>query len=262
MNKNYGNAVAMSIGHVTNDKVSDSNMNTDKEDENVGNGQDTDRMTDAAALLVFFYLFFISMLSTCSMIIVFFVIAKYGFVVLIAVIAVIGGVAVVGATLASVITRDAKLTKARSKIKAWHFTVKDVILDEIQNFRDDLNAYSHGTLLLTYEGGNNDHYDEENSHIGRPTQFEESSETIDSKDAQPSHATNNTPSRHKPKSFIFRFAVAPFSKSSKKGKNNYSSNQSNKKKRSWMRNKKKGSIDMDLNADTQARNASYVPPVI
>ena len=76
-----------------------------------------DGMGDAAALLVMLYLLFVSTLLVGALVIGFFLVIQYGFVVLVAVCTAVFGLLIVGATVTSMITRDAKLRKARGKIK-------------------------------------------------------------------------------------------------------------------------------------------------
>ncbi|KAL7461634.1 hypothetical protein ACHAXS_002051 [Conticribra weissflogii] len=198
-------------------------------------------MADAAALMVILYLLFLSLLIVGGIVLGFVVIVQYGLVVLIAVIGAIVALGVVAAVLTSVITRDAKLSKARSKVKAWHVQVKDVILEEIQNLKDDLNAFSQGILLLTCENDRDD-------DAGNCEEY---------RNKTCNDFTNvERPSQHKPKSVIFRYVVAPFTgNSSKKEKG---------KKRKFMRRlwkpKQKGT---DENVELERQSAiNYVPPLV
>lgn len=76
-----------------------------------------DGAVDAAALAVMLYLLFISSLLVGAIVLGLLVVVRYGLVVLVAVCAAAFGMLVVAATVMSVITRDAKLNRARSKIK-------------------------------------------------------------------------------------------------------------------------------------------------
>ena len=177
---------------------------------NYGNCND-----DAAALLVMLYLLFISTLLVGAIVMGVFVVVQYGLVVLIAVCTAAGGLLVVGATVYRVITHDAKLNKARSKIKRWHVRVKDEILKEIDNSKDDLAAYTSGTLMLTYYDGvdssedeiHNDNGDEHYTNVATTDEF-------DNKQKQEAPSTTQKKA-HKPKSMLFR-AFATFAKPSRK----------------------------------------------
>mmetsp|Transcript_6005 Transcript_6005/g.10722 ORF Transcript_6005/g.10722 Transcript_6005/m.10722 type:complete len:244 (+) Transcript_6005:117-848(+) len=187
--------------------------------------QTNDGMGDTAALLVMLYLLFISTLLVGAVAMGFLVVVKYGVVVLVAVSVVVFAMSIVAATLTSVITRDTKLRKARSKIKSWHVACKDEILKEIENFRDDFAAYTSDTLLLTY---GNDGVDKG----GTRPDFEETITDLDNKDS--SHQATTSKEEHKPKSLIFRSLVFPFTnKSTKKWPNSQI-----KQKRPWKRKKK------------------------
>ncbi len=87
------------------------------EEEDETKQTNEDDMGDAAALLVMLYLLFISTLLVGAIVLGFVVVFQYGFVVLIAVCVAVFGMLIVAATVTSVITRDAKLRKARGKIK-------------------------------------------------------------------------------------------------------------------------------------------------
>lgn len=77
------------------------------------------QMEDHAALFVMLYLLFIFGLIVIAILIGLFVVIQYGFVVLVAVCAAVFGMLIVAVTLMSVITRDAKLSQARGKIKRY-----------------------------------------------------------------------------------------------------------------------------------------------
>ncbi len=226
----------------------------------------TDDMADAAALMVILYLLFLSLLIVGGIVLGFVVIVQYGLVVLIAVIGAIVALGVVAAVLTSVITRDAKLSKARSKVKAWHVQVKDVILEEIQNLKEDLNAFSQGILLLTCENdrdnnaGNCEEYRNKTCNDFSGGHATENAGNISGDNAPGTtsyHATNvERPSQHKPKSVIFRYVVAPFTGNSSKKENG--------KKRNFMRRlwkpKQKGT---DENVELERQSAiNYMPPLV
>lgn len=80
---------------------------------------DGDEDDAAAAMLVTLYLLLISVLIVGAVVLGLFVVVRYGFVILIAACSAVGALAVVGATLYSVTTRDAKLARARSRIKGY-----------------------------------------------------------------------------------------------------------------------------------------------
>eukprot|EP00581_Thalassiosira_minuscula_P017964 CAMPEP_0183730778 /NCGR_PEP_ID=MMETSP0737-20130205/33661_1 /TAXON_ID=385413 /ORGANISM="Thalassiosira miniscula, Strain CCMP1093" /LENGTH=262 /DNA_ID=CAMNT_0025963359 /DNA_START=197 /DNA_END=985 /DNA_ORIENTATION=+ len=214
---------------------------TCKEEEHImqPSGNNADGMGDAAALLVMIYLLFIAALIGGAIFLGLFVVVQYGFVIFIAVSSALFGMTIVGATVMSVITRDAKLRRARSKIKSWHVTCKEQILKEIENFQDDYAAYKSDTLLLTYE------YEEDNNFAGggdyntSPDLAGNATATSSDKDSSRYPAAASSQER-KPKSFIFRSVVLPFTKKFPSGKM--------KQKRSWRRKKSSAS--------------SYEPPSI
>jgi ABC-type multidrug transport system fused ATPase/permease subunit len=206
------------------------------EDEEVAH--QPDQIGDAAAIFVWLYLLFISTLLVGALILGTFVVLKFGFVIFVAVLLAVFALAVVGATLMSVITGDAKLTKARSTVDAWHVVVKEAILEEIQNFHKDLSAFSDGTLLLTYGG---------------PDEISNKINDSDIEDQQ--YTKEKAATNRKPKSLIFKYVVSPFTKLGKKEQR--SSGNSGKKSRSWMR-KKKGK-EVDTNSGSPS---GYVPPVV
>mmetsp|Transcript_4974 Transcript_4974/g.11034 ORF Transcript_4974/g.11034 Transcript_4974/m.11034 type:complete len:288 (-) Transcript_4974:217-1080(-) len=238
------------------------------DDQNSHSENETDAMADAAALMVIFYLLFLSLSIVGGIVLGCIVIVRYGLVVLIAVVAAIMAFGIVAAVFTSVITSDAKLTKARSKVKAWHVQVKDVILEEVRNLKDDLNAYSQGTLLLTYEmndngdgaGSREEDRDKTLSDFrgGHATEHGDNMIGDGASGVSTDHATKlEQSSQHKPKSIIFRYAVAPFTKISSK-------NDDIKKRKStrrlWKR-KQKGSDSQNVEQEREAAN-SYVPPLV
>ena len=172
---------------------------------------------DAAALLVMLYLLFISTLLVGAIVMGVFVVVQYGLVVLIAVCTAAGGLLVVGATVYSVITHDAKLNKARSKIKRWHVRVKDEILKEIDNLKDDLAAYTSGTLMLTYyDGADNTETEDEIRNDNGDEHYTNGATTDEFDNKQKQEAPSTTQKKaHKPKSMLFR-AFATFAKPSRK----------------------------------------------
>ena len=111
---------------------------------------------------------------------------------------------------------------------SWHFTVKEEILKEINNFKQDFAAYTDGTLLLTYENSldpadGSTNYAEDNQN----------------------NASTSSKEQRNPKSKVFSYAVAPFLKLRKKN-------------RLWKRKRKKN------NSDTAEVDeaSSYQPPNI
>ncbi|KAL7534948.1 hypothetical protein ACHAXR_006166 [Thalassiosira sp. AJA248-18] len=219
----------------------------EEEDDAAAVQQSNDPMgDDGAALLVMFYLLFIFALLVIAIVIGLFVVVQYGIVVLVAVSVAVFAMVIVGATLMSVITRDAKLRRARSKIKSWHVTCKDEILKEIENFREDFAAYTSGTLLLTYD---DNYVDEEvvGSSNNGDQDLGQSTGDLENREASlpPCAATSK---ERKPKSIIFRFAIAPFTKSA----NEKGLNTQRKKKRIWKRQKKENGVEA----------SNYQPPNI
>jgi hypothetical protein len=227
--------------HSNDDDTKPQPPTSNDDDEEPIRRQDQDKgMDDAAALMVMLYLGIISTLLVLTIIIGSFVVIKYGFVVLVACVCVVGALVIVGATLMSVITGDKKLTKARTTISDWHISVKDAILEEISNLHDDWSAYSAGALLLTYDG----QFDEREEGAG--THADVQNETINNE----YNATQQ--SQRKPKSLIFRYAVAPFTKLKRRGDSGDGGG--NKKGRPWSR-KKKQSAD-------ETSTSNYVPPLV
>ena len=155
---------------------------------------------DSAALIVMLYLLLISVLSVGGVILGCLVIVHYGFVVLLLSLLAMSGMLVVFATVYTVITQDAKLSRARKKIKKWHVRVKDEIMRELQNLRDDMAAYSQGRLLLTYDTSFVDNGDEGTAADDRTT---ETSGQFDTRKPEPE------PAGRRPKSVLFRFTL-PF----------------------------------------------------
>lgn len=195
---------------------------------------DPDRIEDAAALSVMIYLLVIAFLLAIAILIVTVVVSQYGFVVLVAVILAVGAMLLVLLVVMSVIQGDRKLTKARSQIHKWSMEVKDVIMKEVADFKEDWNDFSSGMLLLTYEGASDYVCDD-----------------FDNKEN--SDSTTSKRKRRKPKSIMFRLAVSPLKKLSRKHHNNQGS--SDGKKRSWFRKKK-----TNVNGDDDEEGPNYVPP--
>ena len=205
---------------------------------------DADRIEDAAALSVMIYLLVIAFLLAIAILIGTVVVSQYGFVVLVAVILAVGAMLLVFLVVISVIQGDRKLTKARSQIHKWSMEVKDVIMKEVADIKEDWNDFSSGMLLLTYDG-----------------ELDMSSTTSDYvrddfDNKENSNGTTSKRKRRKPKSIMFRLAVTPLKKLSRKHHNNQGS--SDGKKRSWFR-KKKTNIDGD-DEEEGPNNNYYVPP--
>lgn len=198
---------------------------------------DPDRIEDAAALSVMIYLLVIAFLLAIAILIGTVVVSQYGFVVLVAVILAVGAMLLVSLVVISVIQGDRKLTKARSQIHKWSMEVKDVILKEVADIKEDWNDFSSGMLLLTYEGAPDYVRDD-----------------FDNKEN--SNSTTSKRKRRKPKSIMFRLAVTPLKKLSRKHHNNQGS--SDGKKRSWFR-KKKTNVNDDVEEEGPNNNY-YVPP--
>ena len=159
---------------------------------------------DSAALIVMLYLLLISVLSVGGIVLGSLVVVQYGLVVLLLSLLAMSGMLVVFATVYTVITQDAKLSRARKKIKKWHVRVKEEIIREMQNFRDDMAAYSQGHLLLTYDTDFVDNGDADATAEDRTKEFLETSDQFDSSKSEPK------PAGHRPKSVLFRYALAPF----------------------------------------------------
>jgi hypothetical protein len=202
-----------------------------------GNNQ-SDGMGDAAAVFVWLYLLLILTILTGAIVIGCFVVVRYGFVILVAFVTAATALAVVAATLMSVITRDAKLTKARSTVYAWHVVVKDVVLEEINNLKEDVSAFSNGTLLLTYVDPNPD------EEIYNETDVQEHECETDK---------TNTATQHKPKSILFKYLVSPLTKIGSKKRDK------TKASRSMFKNKKK---QKDIHSESHDAPSNYDPPVI
>ena len=187
---------------------------------------------DAAALLAMIYLLFISTLLVGALIMGVFVVVQYGLVVFAAVCLAASCLLIVVATVVSIITHDAKLNKARGKIKRWHDTVKEEVLKELNNMREDYVAYTTGMLLLTYDGAEED----------EDMQIEDDKSTDDKgQETDQEHSSSIKPKKsHKPKSMFFR-AIAPFTKT---------------KKRIWRR---KNKVKKSKN-DATANDTTYEPP--
>lgn len=84
--------------------------------EGTSDEAELDDMEDRAALAAMLYLLFISALLVMAIVLSFAVAVRYGVVVFVAVCAAASAFAVVAATVTSVITRNAKLRRARSQI--------------------------------------------------------------------------------------------------------------------------------------------------
>lgn len=219
------------------------NRNSNIESDAIDNTKnESDGMSDAAALFVWLYLLLISALLLGAVIIGCFVVVKYGFVVLIAVITAASALAVVAATLMSVITGDAKLTKARTTVDAWHVVVKDTILEEIDNLKEDISAFGNGTLLLTYEGP------------GESFIHEEDADESNDSDVDKQQNIKTTAER-RPKSLLFKYVVSPFTKlGSKKQNGNIKSS-----RRLFRKKNQKREEEMP---DDNGPPSSYLPPVL
>ena len=196
-----------------------------------------DSAEDAAAVLVWLYLLFVSALLIGAVVIGCFVVVQYGFIIMVALVVAAGALAVVAATLMSVMTGDAKLSDARSKVDAWHLVVKDKILEEIDNLKGDMTSFSRGELLLTYGDA-----DEEYGATSTIPGIEKQEYT--QKEVQ-----------HKPKSFLFKHVISPFTKLGKRNRNLSSSKMSLP---SFKTKRRKGG----LSSENQAPHATYVPPLV
>ena len=203
---------------------------------------DSGKCDDAAALLVMLYLLLISSLLVIAIIIGIFVVAKYGIVVLVAVCVAGFGMFIVAATVTSVITRDAKLSKARSKIKAWHEICKEKIVEEIGNIKEDFLAYTSGDLLLTYDDAWQPDDDIMNSS-NNPNDREQSvADEFDNKQQSSQKKT------HKPKSLLFKAFAFTRRKDRPDGSQK-------KSRRLWKRKKKKESTE-------EVETCDYEPPAL
>jgi len=197
---------------------------------------DPERMDDAAAISVMVYLLVIAFLLAMAILIGTVVVSQYGFIVLVAVIIAVGAMLLVFLVVMSVIQGDRKLTKARSQIHKWSMEVKEVIMKEIADLKEDVADYSSGMLLLTYEG----ELDTTTSDYVR--------DDFDNKG-------NKSKRRRKPKSMIFKLAISPLKKLTRK---NQKSSNSSGKKRSWFGKKKKTTT---VDNDEEGPSANYyVPP--
>jgi hypothetical protein len=197
---------------------------------------DPDRIDDAAAISVMIYLLVIAFLLAMAILIGALVVSQYGFIVLIAVVIAVGAMLLVFFVVMSVIQGDRKLAKARSQIYKWSMEVKQVIMKEVADLREDLADYSSGLLLLTYEG---------DFDTATPATSDYMRDNFDNKE--------NSGKRRKPKSIIFRLAVSPLKKMTRK---NPKGGNSTGKKRSWFGKKKKIPTD-----DEEGPSANYyVPP--
>ena len=190
------------------------------------------------------YLLLISSLLVIAIIIGIFVVAQYGVVVLAAVCVAGFGMFVVAATVTSVITRDAKLSKARSKIKTWHEICKVKLVEEIGNIKDDFAAYTSGDLLLTYDDAWQPDDDIiSSSNDSCPDDIEHSvADEFDNKQQSSQKKT------HKPKSLLFKaFAFTR--------RRDRADGSKKKSKRLWKRKKKETSDEVETCND-------YEPPTL
>jgi hypothetical protein len=202
------------------------NLTNEEEEEGISYRlPDPDRIDDAAAISVMFYLLLIAFLLAIAILIGTLVVSQYGFVVLVFVVIAIAAMLLVFVVVMSVISGDRKLNRARSQIEKWSIGVRDVILREMADLREDLAAYSSGILLLTYDGDFHDTTAAISSDYIR--------DNFDNK-------KNTLKQRRKPKSTIFRLVISPIKKMSRKSQGGGDS--STGKKRSWFR-KKNGNVD-------------------
>jgi len=204
---------------------------------------DSSKCDDAAALFVMLYLLLISSLLVIAIIIGIFVVAQYGVVVLVAVCVAGLGMFVVAATVTSVITRDAKLSKARSKIKTWHEICKVKIIEEISNIKDDFAAYTTGDLLLTYDDAWQPDDDIINSSNDSCPQEHSVADEFDNK-----HQSSSQKKTHKPKSLLFKAFAFTRRKDRADGSKK-------KSKRLWKRKKKQTTDEVEICND-------YEPPTL
>ena len=191
------------------------------------------------------YLLLVSSLLVIAIIIGVFVVAQYGIVVFVAVCVAGFGMFVVAATVTSVITRDAKLSKARSKIKTWHEICKVKIIEEIGNIKDDFAAYTSGDLLLTYDDAWQPDDDIiSSSNDSCPDDIEHSvADEFDNK-----HQSSSQKKTHKPKSLLFKaFAFTR--------RRDRADGSKKKSKRLWKRKKKETSDEVETCND-------YEPPTL
>jgi hypothetical protein len=235
----YGRVGVSNDGMHRSQEAEDNCTSNLEPDAMVNINNESDNMGDAAALFVWMYLLLVSALLIGAVIIGCFVVVNYGFVVLIAVITAASALAVVAATLMSVITGDAKLTKARSTVDAWHVVVKDTILEEIDNLKEDISAFGNGTLLLTYEGP-------DESFI-----FEEDEDKLNGSDGNNQHKKNIAAER-KPKSLLFKYVVSPFAKIGSK-------KQPKSSRKLFRKKKQQKTKEM---SDQNGSSSSYLPPML
>lgn len=133
-------------------------------------------------------------------------------------------------------------------ISSWHVTCKDEILKEIDNFKDDLAAYTSGTLMLT-DGDDVSSQVEDSTVSSDGPNFEQATDdNVDKKQSSRKASMTASTKEHRPKSLLFR-AIAPFTRSSRKGS---AKQQSTKTKRSWKRKKSSKSVEA----------STYEPPDI
>lgn len=225
-------------GSVEDDTVHCNAISMQNDEEPGDKSNQSDDMEDAAAVFVWIYLLFVSALLIDAVVIGCFVVVQYGFVIMVALVVAAGALAVVAATLMNVITGDAKLSDARSKVDAWHLVVKDKLLEEIDNLKEDITSFSRGELLLTYGDA-----DEENGATSNVSGIENQDYT---------QKTN----RYKPKSFLFKHVISPFTKI---GKRDVNHNSSTKISRSIFKMKKRKGAS---SSENQAPQETYVPPLL
>ena len=119
--RDSGDAVADTATNLREEPCREEEGQVYEEEEEDYNFQhrNNDGMGDGVALLVMLYLLLISTLSVGAIAIGFFVVVRYGFIVLVAACTAVFAMIIVGATLMSVVTRDASLSKARTRIKRY-----------------------------------------------------------------------------------------------------------------------------------------------
>ena len=203
---------------------------------------DPDRIDDVAALSVMVYLLVIVFLLGMAILIGTVVVSQYGFIVLVAVTIAFGSMLLVFVVVMSVIQGDRKLTKARSQIHKWSMEVKEVIMREVADLKEDLADYSSGLLLLTYEGK----FDTETTTNTATSDYVR--DNFDNKE-------NSRTKRRTPKSMLFRLAVSPLKKLTRMN-HQRGDNGMGKKKRSFFGKKKKANVESEEGPSANY----YVPP--
>ena len=201
---------------------------------------DPQRMEEAAAVSVVAYLLIIAFLLAIAILIGTVVVSQYGVVVFVAVLIAAAAMLLVIVVVVSVIQGDRKLSKARSQIHKWSMEVKEAIMKEVADLKEDLADYSSGMLLLTYDG----EFDATTDYVR---------DDFDNK---------GTSKRRKPKSIIFRFAISPLKKMTRKNYRGDSSTSDGKSKRTWFGKKKKKKAAAAANDDEQPTSSTndYVLP--